>query len=53
MENQSSECQTIVMEYLLHYNYKNSAKALLKDLNHLDDCTKQPGRKKKMLSLQK
>ncbi|KAG2211151.1 hypothetical protein INT47_006270 [Mucor saturninus] len=38
MENaSSSECRTIVMEYLLHYSYKNSAKALLKDLNQFDD----------------
>jgi hypothetical protein len=38
MEEQNTDCRAIVMEYLLHYCYKNSAKALLKEMSNLDNC---------------
>lgn len=38
MEEQNDECRAIVMEYLLHYCYKNSAQALLKEMSNLDNC---------------
>ncbi|KAI8071126.1 CTLH/CRA C-terminal to lish motif domain-containing protein [Gilbertella persicaria] len=33
-------CRAIVIEYLLHNCYKNTAKALLKDMHDLDNCSK-------------
>lgn len=41
MEEQNEDCRLIVMEYLFHYCYKNSAKALLKEMRNLDDCSEQ------------
>lgn len=38
MNGHNEECRTIVMEYLLHYCYKNTAKSLLKELRTLDNC---------------
>jgi hypothetical protein len=34
----AEDCRAIVMEYLLHYCYKNSAKAFLNEMSILDNC---------------
>ncbi|KAI8874494.1 hypothetical protein K501DRAFT_328445 [Backusella circina FSU 941] len=38
MERNNDECHAIVIEYLLHYCYEQSARALLKDIKQLDNC---------------
>lgn len=38
MNDYDSDCKSIVMEYLLHYCYKNTAKSLLSEINKLDNC---------------
>ncbi|CEG76451.1 hypothetical protein RMATCC62417_11347 [Rhizopus microsporus] len=38
MEKYTVESRAIIMEYLLHYCYKGSAKALLKEMHTLDSC---------------
>ncbi|KAI8647615.1 CTLH/CRA C-terminal to lish motif domain-containing protein [Parasitella parasitica] len=35
-----SECHSIILEYLMHNCFKNTAKALLKEANKLEQCTK-------------
>jgi hypothetical protein len=38
METNGDECPAIVIEYLVHYCYEQSAKALLKEIKQLDKC---------------
>lgn len=40
MTQYDNDCKAIVMEYLLHYCYKNTAKSFLSEINKLDICTK-------------
>jgi hypothetical protein len=35
-----SECHSIVIEYLMHNCFKNTAKALMKETNKLEQCIK-------------
>lgn len=39
MEHYNADSRAIVMEYLLHYCHKDSAKALLTEMKKLDDCS--------------
>lgn len=41
-----SECHSMVIEYLMHNCFKNTAKALIKETNKLEQCMK-PGRASK------
>ncbi|GAN06815.1 hypothetical protein MAM1_0136d06305 [Mucor ambiguus] len=40
MNDLNTDCKDIIMEYLLHYCYKDTAKALLDEIQHLDECSK-------------
>ena len=42
-----SECHSMVMEYLMHNCFKNTAKALLKETNKLEQCSKSSGKASK------
>lgn len=37
-----SECHSMVIEYLIHNCYKNTAKALLTETSKLENCTSIP-----------
>ncbi|KAI8646226.1 CTLH/CRA C-terminal to lish motif domain-containing protein [Parasitella parasitica] len=41
MDDSSTDCKDIIMEYLLHYCYKDTAKALLGEMKRLDECSKR------------
>ncbi|KAL7309045.1 hypothetical protein PS15m_011172 [Mucor circinelloides] len=43
-----SECHSMVIEYLMHNCFKNTAKALLKETNKLEQCNKSSGRASKI-----
>lgn len=45
----NSDSRAIVMEYLLHYCYKNTAKSFLKEMRLLDSCIKPEDNKGKLL----
>jgi len=40
MNDLNTDCKDIIMEYLLHYCYKDTAKALLDEMQRLDECSK-------------
>ncbi|KAG2210422.1 hypothetical protein INT46_004048 [Mucor plumbeus] len=40
MNDSNTDCKDIIMEYLLHYCYKDTAKALLNEMQLLDECSK-------------
>lgn len=42
-----SECHSMVMEYLMHNCFKDTAKALLKETNKLEQCSKSSGKASK------
>ncbi|CAO3632303.1 unnamed protein product [Mucor fragilis] len=43
-----SECHSMVMEYLMHNCFKDTAKALLKETNKLEQCSKSSGKASKL-----
>lgn len=40
MNDSNTDCKNIIIEYLLHYCYKDTAKALLDEMQRLDECSK-------------
>lgn len=52
-EHINSDSRAIIMEYLLHYCYKNTAKAFLKEMRLLDSSVKPEDDKGKLLQKKK
>ncbi|CAO3618402.1 unnamed protein product [Mucor fragilis] len=40
MNDLNTDCKDIIMEYLLHYCYKNTARAMLDEMQQLDECSR-------------